>query len=146
MKRQTFWMMIAIALAAMALSCADQRAANKQADAGIVATAEGTAEPEGFQFDGAIARIDAENGFIMVEHWPLAKTFRVPEDCEIDISTNANVTLAQLRVNDPVAVTYTEVGKELVANRIVKRGKAYAEDQRERMERLYEMLNPSPNQ
>jgi len=38
------------------------------------------------------------------------------------------------------------VGKELVASRIVRRGKAYSQEQQEKLERLDEMLNPSPNQ
>ncbi len=54
--------------------------------------------------------------------------------------------LAQLKVNDPVAVAYSEAGKDLVANRIVRRGKAYEQEQREKMERLNDMLYPSPNQ
>ena len=146
MKRPTLCVVVAIGLAVIAVSCADQTATNKPADAGLAAAANGSAGPEDLQFDGTIAQIDADNGSITVEHWPLSKKFRVPADCEIDVSTNANVTLAQLKVNDPVAVGYTEIGKEFVATRIVKRGRAYAQDQREKMERLYEMLNPSPNQ
>jgi len=52
----------------------------------------------------------------------------------------------QLKVNDPVIVAYSEVGTDLVANRIRRRGKAYDQEQREKMERLNDMLYPSPNQ
>jgi len=76
----------------------------------------------------------------------LSKTFKVPPDCEVDISTNANARLAQLKINDPVAVIYSEVGKDLVATRIARRGRAYEREQREKMERLNDMLYPSPNQ
>jgi hypothetical protein len=128
------------------VSCADRTAATKSADAGMSAATTGNPELASLEFDGTIGKIDADNGWITVEHWPLSKKFTVPPECEIDISTNVNATLVQLKVNDPVMVAYSEVGKDLVANRIVRRGKAYDQEQREKYERLNDMLYPSPNQ
>ena len=76
----------------------------------------------------------------------LSKTFRVPAECVIDIQANASTGLAQLKVEDAVVVTYSEAGTELVANRIVRQGKAFTKERDEKLERLDEMLNPSPNQ
>jgi Cu/Ag efflux protein CusF len=98
------------------------------------------------QFEGTIDKVDAENSLITVQHWPLSKTFQVPSGCEIDILTNANAVLTQLKVGDVVAVTYSEAGKGLVAARIVRQGKAEHEEQNEKLERLEKMLNPSPNE
>ena len=98
------------------------------------------------EFAGTIGKVDAEKGWITVEHWPLAKTFRVPSDCQIDVLTDTHAGLTQLRVEEAVVVTYSESGKDLVASRIVRKGKAYDQEQKEKMERLDEMLNPSPNQ
>ena len=71
---------------------------------------------------------------------------RARPECVIDIPANARTGLAQLKVEDAVVVTYSEDGKGLVANRIVRRGKAFTKERDEKMERLDEMLNPSPNQ
>ena len=98
------------------------------------------------QFEGTIGKIDTDNSLITVEHWPLSKTFKVPAECEIDVLTNASAVLAQLKANDAVVVTYSEVGKDLVAVRIARQGKAEHEEQNEKLERLDKMLNPSPNQ
>ncbi|MGO9243480.1 MAG: hypothetical protein ACLPT4_08460 [Verrucomicrobiia bacterium] len=146
MKRQTLCIVIGIGVGAIAVSCADRTAATKPTDAGMAAAAKGNPEPASLEFDGTIGKIDADNGSITVEHWPLSKKFRVPPDCEIDISTNVNATLVQLKVNDPVTVAYSEVGKDFVANRIRRRGKAFDQEQREKFERLNDMLYPSPNQ
>jgi Cu/Ag efflux protein CusF len=146
MKRQTLCIVIGISLSIAAVSCADRTAATKPTDAGMTAAAKGKPGPASFEFEGTIDKIDADNGSITVQHWPLSKKFRVPPECEIDVFTNANATLAQLKVNDPVVVAYSEVGKDLVANRIRRRGKAYEQEQREKMERLNDMLYPSPNQ
>ena len=59
------------------------------------------------QFEGTIGKVDAANSLITVQHWPLSKTFQVPSECEIDILTNANAVLTQLKVGDAVAVTYS---------------------------------------
>ncbi len=146
MKRQTLCIVIGIVVGAIAVSCADRTAATKPRDAGMAAATTGNPEPASLEFDGTIDKIDADNGSITVGHWPLSKKFTVPPECEIDISKNPNATLAQLKVNDPVMVTYSEVGKDFVANRIGRRGKAYDQEQREKMERLNDMLYPSPNQ
>jgi len=145
MKHQALCVVIGIGIGAIALSCTDQTATTKTTDAEMTATA-GNPEPASLEFDGTIGKIDADNGSITVQHWPLSKKFKVPPECEIDVSTNANATLVQLKVNDPVAVAYSEVGKDLVANRIRRRGKAYDQEQREKFERLNDMLYPSPNQ
>jgi hypothetical protein len=146
MKRQTLCVVIGIGLGAIAVSCADRSAATKPTDTEMTAAATGNPGPASLEFDGTIDKIDADNGSITVEHWPLSKKFRVPPECEIEVSTNANATLVQLKVNDPVIVAYSEVGTDLVANRIRRRGKAYDQEQREKMERLNDMLYPSPNQ
>ena len=127
-------------------SCAERSTANRPTTAELATPGKANPEPTDLEFDGLIDRIGADGATITVQHWPLSKTFRVPPDCEVDISTNVNARLAELKVNDPVSVIYTEVGKELVASRIVRRGKAYSQEQQEKMERLEEMLNPSPNQ
>ena len=146
MKHQVPCIAIGICLSIGAMSCADRAAGTKPTDASMPAAANGKTELASLEFDGTIDRIDADNGLVTVQHWPLSKKFRVPPECEIDVSTNANATLAQLKVNDPVVVAYSEVGKDFVANRIVRRGKAYDQEQREKMERLNDMLYPSPNQ
>jgi hypothetical protein len=146
MRHHTLCIVIGIGLGAIVLSCADRAGVTKPTDAGMTTAAKGSPEPASFEFDGTIGRIDADNGSITVEHWPLSKKFKVPPECEIEVSTNATATLVQLKVNDPVIVAYSEVGKDLVANRIRRRGKAYEQEQREKMERLNDMLYPSPNQ
>jgi len=98
------------------------------------------------EFSGIIDSIDMARRLIRVQHWPLSKTFQVPPGCEIDISTNVNSALAQLKVDDGVVVTYSGEGRNLVANRIVRMGKAQQQERQERYERLEKMLNPSPNQ
>ena len=130
----------------MTESCAERTAANRPTTAEVAMPGKTNPGPTDLEFDGLIDRINADGGLITVQHWPLSKTFRVPPDCEVDISTNVDAKVAQLKTNDPVSVIYTEVGKELVASRIVRRGKAYSQEQQEKMERLDEMLNPSPNQ
>ncbi|MGD1020213.1 MAG: hypothetical protein ABSA12_12950 [Verrucomicrobiia bacterium] len=146
MRQQTLCIAVGIGLSIATLSCADRTTATKPTDAEMTAAGDGNPEPASLEFDGTIDKIDAENGAITVQHWPLSKKFQVPPECEIDISTDGNATLAQLKVNDPVSVAYSEVGKDLIANRIRRRGKAYDREQRERMERLNDMLYPSPNQ
>jgi hypothetical protein len=146
MKHQTLCVVIGIGIGAIAASCVNQTAATKPTDAGMAAASNGNPEPASLEFDGTIDKIDADNGAITVGHWPLSRKFRVPPECEIEVSTNANATLVQLKVNDPVTVAYSEVGKDLVANRIRRRGKAYDREQREKYERLNDMLYPSPNQ
>ena len=54
--------------------------------------------------------------------------------------------MTKLSVEEAVVVTYSEEGRELVASRIVRKGKAYDQEEKGKMERLDEMLNPSPNQ
>jgi len=134
---------IGIGIAVMTESCAEHRPSAKEP-----AAMERTpiAPPPLGDFEGTISRIDAEKGLVTVEHWPLSKTFQVPPSCLIDILTNENAVLTQLKVNDPVVVMYSEAGGNPVAKRIVRRGKAYEQERREKMERLDEMLNPSPNQ
>ena len=83
---------------------------------------------------------------ITVDHLPLSKTFKVTPDCQIDILTNSTATLAELKVGDAVAVTYAELGKNLVASHIARAGKAHDREEEEKMQRLDDMLNPSPNQ
>lgn len=146
MNRQTLCIVVGIGIGTVAVSCADHTAATGPTDIGIMAAEDESLEPASFEFDGTIERIDADSGAITVQHWPLSKTFRVPPECEIDVSTNGNTTLVHLKVNDPVSVAYSEVGNDLVANRIRRRGKAYNQEHREQMERLYDMLYPSPNQ
>lgn len=146
MNRQTLCVVIGIGVGALVVSCAETTTLTKPADVGIMASENGNPEPAGLEFDGSIVKINANNGAITVQHWPLSKTFLVPPECEIEGSSNGNATLVQLKVNDPVSVAYSEVGKALVADRIQRRGHAYDEEQREKFERLNDMLYPSPNQ
>jgi hypothetical protein len=146
MKHQALFVIIVVGVGAVVMSCADRTSATKPTDAVMTGAANGKTEATSLEFDGTIDTIDADNSLVTVQHWPLSKKFRVPPECEIDVSTNANSTLAQLKVNDPVVVAYSQVGKDFVANRIVRRGKAYDQEQREKMERLNDMLYPSPNQ
>jgi Cu/Ag efflux protein CusF len=111
-----------------------------------IVTEKGKIVPANAEFEGTIGRIDPEAGFITVEHWPLSKTFKVTPDCQIDILTNASAVLTELKVGDAVAVTYAEVGKDLIASRIARGGKAHDREEEQKRERLDEMLNPSPNQ
>ena len=146
MNRYVVLAAIGVCVAVVVVSCADRATARRPMPAGATVTEDGEIESANTEFTGTIGKIDAENGSITVEHWPLSKTFRVPPDCQIDVLTDANAALTQLRVEEAVVVTYSEVGKELVASRIVRKGKAYDQEQEEKMERLDEMLNPSPNQ
>ena len=140
------WVAIGACICVVTGSCAERGTTNGPTTAELATPGKANPEPTDLEFDGLIDRIGADGESITVQHWPLSKTFRVPPDCEVDVSTNVNAKLAQLKVNDPVSVIYTEVGKDLVASRIVRRGKAYSQEQQEKMERLDEMLNPSPNQ
>lgn len=148
MKLYVVHIAMGMGVALVALSCAGHSSASKPAAAETTVTQKGEIAPATTDFEGTIGRIDIEKGMVTVEHWPLSKTFKVPPECEIYLPTNAtaSATLAQLKVEDPVVVTYTEVGKDLVASRIARRGKAYEQERNEKLERLDEMLNPSPNQ
>ncbi len=146
MNRYVVLAAIGICVGVLGVSCADRATARKPMTAGATVTEQGEIEPANAEFAGTIGKIDAEKGSITVEHWPLSKTFRVPPECQIDVLTDANAALTQLRIEEAVVVTYSEEGRELVASRIVRKGKAYDQEQKEKMERLDEMLNPSPNQ
>jgi hypothetical protein len=146
MKYSAIRIVIGLGAVLLTFSCAEQSSVLKPSPTESTVTEKGKIVPSDTEFEGTIGRIDAEAGLITVQHWPLSKTFRVTPDCQIDILTNANAVLAELKVEDAVAVTYAEVGKDLVASRIVRKGKAHDREQEEKMERLDEMLNPSPNQ
>ena len=146
MRRSMVPVVVGVGVAVMALSCAEQTSVRKSPATEATITGRGEIVPASTDFAGTIGKIDAVNGWIRVEHWPLSRTFRVPPECVIDVPTNAKTVLAQLKVEDAVVVTYTEVGKEFVANRIVRRGKAFTKERDEKLERLDDMLNPSPNQ
>ena len=137
---------IGLGAAILSFSCAERSSVLKSSPTAATVTEKGKIVPSNAEFEGTIGRIDAEAGLITVQHWPLSKTFRVTPDCQINILTNASAVLAALKVEDAVVVTYAEVGKDLVASRIVRKGKAHDREQEEKMERLDEMLNPSPNQ
>jgi hypothetical protein len=137
---------IGIGVAALALSCANERSVLAPTTPEATVTGKGEIVAPATEFAGTIGTIDAEKGLIRVDHWPLSRTFRVPPECVIDILTNAPAGLAQLKVEDAVVVSYAEVGKEFVANRIVRQGKAFTEERDQKLERLDDMLNPSPNQ
>ncbi len=146
MKQYVVHMAIIMSVAVMALSCAEQSSVLRSSPTAATVTAKGEIVPSNTQFEGTIGRIDAEAGLLTVQHWPLSRTFRVTPDCQIDILTNASAVLSELKVEDAVVVTYAEVGRDLVASRIIRKGKAHDREQEEKMERLDEMLNPSPNQ
>ncbi len=146
MKRSVIQIAVGLGVAVLAFSCTQQSSVLKSS--AVAGTVTGHAEialanPE---FEGTIGRIDPEAGFITVVHWPISRNFKVTASCQIDILTNANAALTELKVGDAVAVTYAEIGKDFVANRIARRGKAYDREEEQKRERLDEMLNPSPNQ
>jgi hypothetical protein len=145
MKRGVVHVVVGVGVAVMAVSCAEQSSVRKPVVPEATVTEKGEIA-SATEFAGMIGKIDAGKGLITVEHWPLSKTFRVPPECRIDILTNANAVLTQLKVEDAVVVTYSQVGEEFIANRIVRQGKAYDQERKEKLERLDEMLNPSPNQ
>jgi Cu/Ag efflux protein CusF len=146
MKRYAGWVALVAGVAVFTASCAEHSSTLKPVSPGATVTGTGEIAPATTDFEGTISRIDVQNNRVTVQHWPLSKTFRVPPDCQIDVLTNANATLSELKIDDSVAVTYTEAGKDLVASHIARRGKAYDQEKREQMERLNDMLNPSPNQ
>jgi Cu/Ag efflux protein CusF len=146
MKRSIIEMVVGLGVVAMALSCAQHSAAPKPAVAQATVSEKGEIMPVSTDFEGTVGKIDANKGLITVQHWPLSKTFKVPPECEIDLVTNTSAALNQLKVDEAVTVTYSEVGQDLVANRIVRKGKAHDKEREEKFERLEKMLNPSPNQ
>ena len=146
MKRFITEIVVGLGAAAMALSCAQHSAAPKPTVAQATVTEKGEIAPAATDFEGTVGKIDADKRVITVQHWPLSKTFSVPAGCQIDVLTNTTADLKQLKLGDAVVVTYSEDGKDLVANRIARRGKAHDKERDEKFERLEKMLNPSPNQ
>ena len=141
MKRSMIEIVVGLGVAAMALSCAEHSPRLNPA-----VTEKGEIAPANPEFDGMIGRINADKRLVTVEHWPLSKAFKVPPECQIDVLKNAAAVLSQLKAGDAVRVTYSEVGKDLVASRIARRETVYDQEHKEKMERLDKMLNPSPNQ
>ena len=146
MKHSVIKITIGLGVAILSFSCAEQSSVLKPTSTSATVTEKGEIVLANTEFEGTIGRIDSEAGFITIEHWPLSKTFKVTPDCQIDLLTNASAELAELKVGDAVAVTYAEVGKDLVASRIARKGKAYDREEEQKRESLDEMLNPSPNQ
>ncbi len=146
MKHRRTNLLVVLAVSSLSFSCAEHSSILKPKPAPTVVTADGKVAPSTSEFDGTISRIDAEAGFITVAHLPLTKTFKVTPDCQIDILTNSAATLAELKVGDAVSVTYAELGKDLVASHIARAGKAHEREEEEKLQRLDDMLNPSPNQ
>ena len=146
MKHSVIKITIGLGVAILSFSCAEQSSVLKPTSTSATVTEKGEIVLANTEFEGTIGRIDSEAGFITIEHWPLSKTFKVTPDCQIDLLTNASAELAELKVGDAVAVTYAEVGKDLVASRIARKGKAHDQEEEQKRERLDEMLNPSPNQ
>jgi Cu/Ag efflux protein CusF len=146
MKYSVIPVVIGLGAAILSFSCAEQSSVLKSTPTAGTVTEKGKIVPSNTEFEGTIGRIDAEAGLITVQHWPLSKTFKVTPDCQIDILTNASAVLAQLKTGDAVAVTYAEVGKDLVASRIARMGRAHDREEEQKRERLDDMLNPSPNQ
>ena len=146
MKRSVIQIGIGLGVAILLLSCAEQSNVLKSTPTADTVTEKGRIVPANTEFEGTIGRIDTEAGFVTVEHWPLSRTFKITPGCQIDMLTNASAVLAELKVGDAVDVTYAEVGKDLVASRIVRKGRAHDREEEQKRERLDEMLNPSPNQ
>lgn len=145
MKRSIIEIIVGLGVAAMALSCAQHSAAPKPAGAEATVTEKGEIVPAATDFEGTVGKIDADKGLITVHRFPLSKTFKVPPECQIDVVTNTSAALTQLKLDDAVTVTYSEVGEDLVATRIARKGKAHDKEREEKWERLEEMINPSPN-
>lgn len=146
MKRSVIEIAIGVSVAVVVLSCADNLSKGRPTTAGPAVGEKAEIVSAKTEFAGTVGKMDVVIGLITVEHWPLSRTFKVPPECQIDILTNANAVLAELKVGEAVVVTYSEAGKDLVASRIVRQGKEYEQERKEKMERLDEMLNPSPNQ
>jgi hypothetical protein len=146
LKRGAVWVAIWIGMAIMVWSCAETSSTHKSAAVPATLTKDGTVEPVSAEFKGTVAKVDADKGLVTVQRLPLSKTFKVAANCQISTPTNATASLAELKVNDPVTVAYATVGEELVASRIAHGGTAMKREQDEKLERLDEMLNPSPNQ
>jgi hypothetical protein len=70
----------------------------------------------------------------------------VTKDSEVAIPDKQVATLADLKTDDPVIVSYEEIGGVLVADRIERRSKEYIKEKQEQWERLDKMLNPNPNE
>lgn len=121
-------------------------AAQKSDTAGTTMTKSGQVEPVTLEFEGTIARIDADDGWLTVQRLPVSRTFQVPASCRVSMPDRPDAALADLQVDDPVTVAYTEVNGELVASRIAHGGMAAKREKHEQFERLDEMLNPSPTQ
>lgn len=134
-----------IGFALAALSCTGPSASHKPATATTTITKEGEVVPEATEFKGTIAKIDADRGLVTVHRLPLSRTFKVAADCQIRTPKNDAAVLTELKVDDPVVATYAEVGGDLVANRIVHEGMAIKRENEEKLQRLDEMLNPTPN-
>jgi hypothetical protein len=146
MKHSVSQIAVALGVAVLALSCAQESSVLKPSAAAGTVTGRGEIVPANPEFEGTIGRINPEAGFITVVHWPISRNFKITAGCQIDILTNANAVLTELKVGDAVAVTYAEIGNDFVASRIARRGKAYDREEDQKRERLDEMLNPSPNQ
>src|SRR5271154_233541 len=102
MKRSVIQSILGLGVVILSFSCAEQSSVLKPTPTAGTVTEKGTIVPANTEFEGTIGRIDAEAGFITVDHWPLSKTFKITPDCQIDMLTNANAVLAELKVGDAV--------------------------------------------
>jgi hypothetical protein len=98
------------------------------------------------EFAGSVDRINEKAQSITIVHWPLYKTFQVGPKCEFFIPGRDTATLSDFHIEELVMVSYERIDDVLVATRIARRSEAYIREHQEQMERLEEMLNPSPNE
>jgi len=143
--KHRFPVFVVVGLAATVLSCAHHvQTIGKPPQSEPVVQAQQVDQSK--QFAGSIDRINKVAGMVTVVHWPLYKTFEIGPDCQIVIPGRENATLDNFRADDLVIVTYEDVDGVLVARRFARRSNEYIRERQEQLQRLEEMLYPSPNE
>jgi hypothetical protein len=145
MKLRTIMAAAEVSLASLAFSCA-QQAPVRESRSRPESAQEISAALSAGSFVGDIDKINKSTGMVTVQHWPVSKSFKVAQDCIIIIPDKADAKLDDLRIADPVVVSYADVGGLLVANRIERRSNEYLKERRDREQRLEDMINPDLNQ
>jgi Cu/Ag efflux protein CusF len=147
MKTRLLQTAAAICLAASVVSCATAPHSQMTGNQAELPPVQKSAEANRtLAFAGSIDRIDQRVGSITIVHWPLYKTFQVGPKCEVAIPGRETAMLSDFHVDDLVMVSYERVDDVLIATKIARRSEAYIRERQEQMERLEEMLYPSPNQ
>ncbi|HUK83818.1 MAG TPA: hypothetical protein VLZ12_14440 [Verrucomicrobiae bacterium] len=136
---------VVVCTAVFVLSCANQTPkVGSQPSSQTVKKAQQVDQSK--TFAGSIDKIYKAAGIVTVVHWPLYKTFQIDRKCEIVIPGREQAALDDFHVNELVIVSYREVGHVLVATRFARRSEEYIQERQEQLQRLEQMLNPSPNE